>query len=122
MNYPFNFLYRDLLIAIFEKLDFQAQTNLKQSCHDFYMNLKVTNLYDLPFKYKPKLTDSILSSTQFQNITKLNLSYNENVTDEGIKNLTNITKLNLSHNENVTDERIKNLTNLRKLNLSFDHN
>ena len=46
MNHPFDILYRDLLITIFEKLNFQSQTNLctthperKQSCHNYYKDL-----------------------------------------------------------------------------------
>ena len=116
----FNILCRDLLITIFEKLDFEFQTNLKQSCHNYYGDLQITNFYDLSPKYQYKITDLILSSEQFQKIIKLNVSYNENISDDGIKNLTNLQELNINGNGNITDEGIKNLTNLQILNI-FDN-
>src|SRR3972149_9558051 len=118
MNHPFNFLSKDLLITIFEKLNFQSQTNLKQSCHKFYIDLQITNLYDLPDIFQEKLTDEILLSNQFQKINKLNVSSNENITNNGIKDLINLQKLNISGNKKITDNGIKNLYNLRKLNVS----
>src|SRR3972149_1855897 len=111
-------LHKDLLIIIFEKLDFESQHNLRQSCHYFYTTLQITNLYDLSYEYQKKLTDEILSSDQFQKVTKLDISYNKKVTDNGIKNLYNLKKLNISGNENITNDGIKNLYNLRKIDIS----
>ena len=51
----------------------------------------------------------------------LNLYGNENITDEGIQNLTNIQNLNLygygNEKEHITDKGIKNLTNIHTLEL-----
>lgn len=54
------------------------------------------------------------------NITKLNLSHNNTITDEGVKMLTNITKLNLWNNNLISNNGIKNLINLQSLNI--EHN
>src|SRR3990170_7383089 len=115
MDHPFNFLSKDLLTVIFEKLDFQAQTNLKQSSYNLYVDLQITNLYDLPEIFQEKLTDEILLSKQFQGIKKLNAEDNENITNIGIRDLTNLRELSISQNQNITDEGIKNLTNLQIL-------
>ena len=40
-------------------------------------------------------------------ITNLNLSRNEKITDEGIKNMVQMQNLNLRRNVNITDEGIK---------------
>ena len=42
-----------------------------------------------------------------------------NITDEGIKNITNIHTLNLGCNNMITDEGIKNITNIHTLNLCW---
>ena len=54
-----NFLHENLLTIIFEKLDFELQTNLcamhpkrNQSCHFCYVNLKVTNLNNMKIIFK----------------------------------------------------------------------
>ena len=87
---PFNFLHKDLLNIIFQKLNFETQNNLKQSCHEFYTTLKITNLIGLSAIDRKKLTDKILSSDQFRNLQILDISGNNGITDKGIKNLTNL--------------------------------
>ncbi len=46
-------------------------------------------------------------------ITKLDLSYDDNITDDGIKNLTQMQNLNLEDNEKITDAGIKNMTQVQ---------
>src|SRR3989304_8882951 len=113
----FDFLHEDLLITIFEKLDFESQINLKKSCHNFYTKLQITNLVDLSKIFREKLTDEILSSDQFRKVKKLNIKNNKKITDGGIKNLTKLQELNISnHFSKITDEGIRGLINLHILN------
>src|SRR5690606_16061886 len=58
------------------------------------------------------------SNEQLSNISKyvavktVDLCYSNNVTNDGIKDLTNIHTLKLNWNKTITDEGIKNLTNV----------
>ena len=71
-----------------------------------------------------------LNIKYFYNLTSLNLRYNKNTTDAGIrrtsegkssglrfKDLVNLTSLYLSNNKIITDAGIKDLVNLTSLNL-----
>jgi len=53
-------------------------------------------------------------------LKNLGLCHNKQITDEGIKGLSNLKKLTLSYNVGITNEVIKGLSNLKKLNLSYN--
>ena len=40
------------------------------------------------------------------NMQELNLCYNDNITNEGIKGMTNMQELNLCYNDKITNEGI----------------
>lgn len=63
----------------------------------------------------PLLRDQHL--TELTNLTVLNLSCNNYITDDGIYKLINLTDLNLANNFRITDDGISGLTNLKHLNL-----
>lgn len=90
---------------ILEYSDFLSQIRLPQACKYFHENLIIYDFYDIDPKYIKKLTDNILKN--YKHITKLNLSYNQYVTNEGIKNLK-LYKLNASWSQ-ITAEGIKHM-------------
>jgi Leucine-rich repeat (LRR) protein len=56
----------------------------------------------------------------FTNLTSLDLSFNDIITNDGIKGLTKLTSLHLGMNKNITDNGIKYLTNLISLDLDYN--
>ncbi len=104
-----NQLSIDILDLIYK---FNPITYNKQT--DLFRKLKVLNNKDL--------TDEMLLKIRQDKIISLNLNYNENITNEGIKPLVNLTSLTLQYNENITDEGIKHLINLTILNLKYNEN
>ena len=60
----------------------------------------------LNISFRPKSNEQLIL---FCNIRNLNLCRNENITDEGIKNLINLKYLNLRCNKKIIDEGINNL-------------
>jgi hypothetical protein len=52
------------------------------------------------------------------NITNLNLRYNENITNEMIKNMIQIQTLNLYDNNMITDDGLKDMIHMQNLNLT----
>jgi len=53
------------------------------------------------------------------NLKSIDLSDNQIITDEGIKNLSNLSYLNLKCNKVITDNGIINLIDLKHINLDY---
>lgn len=64
-----------------------------------------------------RLNDTNLKmiSKYFPKIEALNISWNNNITDQGIKNFTNLKILNAGLCQNITDESLANMTRLEEL-------
>ena len=58
-------LYIDLLKLIFNKLDFINQIKFKMTCKYTYLNLHITDLYNIDNKYLLLLNDDILLNYKY---------------------------------------------------------
>ena len=76
-------------------------------CSDFYRSLFIADMYYIPNTYKHKLTNSILKQKKFSRIIKLDVQYNENISD--ISFLTNLKKLNAWYPVVMTTSKIYHL-------------
>lgn len=124
---------------------FIEQINLTMVCKYFNNNLKIfdflcnnTDSFSWSYDYdkiNEKVTNDILKKYPY--IKFLDISFMENVTDEGIKHLKlhtlrtndNITDDGIKHmnlyelcsNRNITDEGIKYMTNMEDLNIASEN-
>jgi len=103
----------DLVGIVYEYLRFNDQIKLYKLDKFMYYNLaRNVELFGGNFN------DEILKQKRFKNVYKLNLGWNEIITDEGIKYM-NLHTLDLYYNKNITDKRIKHM-NLHTLNLNWN--
>jgi hypothetical protein len=94
-SYIFNMLDGDIL----------SQLRLRSVCKEFYQ-LQITDLHNIESKYKQRLNDKILKT--FKHVKLLNISGNNNITDEGIKHMM-LHTFDPSGNRNITDNGIKHM-------------
>ena len=111
-----NLLYfpKEIILVIMQLFtDFNCNIfNAMLTCKDFNSTIK---LAIRKIENRSRLKDEQLC--EFINITSLNLSCNNTITDCSLKCLTNITSLNLSYNKIITDDSLKCLVNITSLNL-----
>ena len=98
---------------IFPKLDILSQLRLRATCKYFYTNLDITDLYNIDYKYREKLTDEIL--LKYPKLEKLNAWNNPKITK--ISYLKNLKILNASDNSGINDESLIGL-DLVELNVN----
>lgn len=78
----------------------------------------IENLTSLDLRYNEKITNKGLNLLKkFNTLTELNLSNNRLITHEGVSGLTSLTQLDLSDNHLIGNKSIKCLTNLKMLDL-----
>ena len=82
--------------------------------------ISLTVLTKLDLGFNQIITDR--SVNNLINLISLDLGDNQIITDQGVKNLINLTSLNLWNNQNITDQGVKNLINLPNLNLKSNKN
>jgi hypothetical protein len=76
---------------------------------------------DLPFNFNcSMITDKSLINLS-ANIKILNIPMCSNITDNGVSYLTNLTCLDISHIQMLTNNAIKNLTGLKSLTMNNGH-
>ena len=98
---------------IIDDLNLTEQISFKTVCSRF-KDLVVTNIYNISYKARKLLTDDSLK--QLKGVRELNISFNEQITNEGLKHI-NPYKLNITNCSKITD--IKHMTNLRELYASY---
>lgn len=96
--------------SILEYLDFLSKIRLRQVSKKLYQ-LSIYDFDNIPFEYKPKLTDEIL--LQHKNIKYLNTNNNHNITD--VNHLTLLTKLKAEGKCGISDSGISDCINLKDL-------
>jgi len=106
-NYPL-----DIWDDIFQRCDLLSQLNLFAVCSDFYRSFSITDLYNIPEKYRNRLTILVLRQTKFGRLVQLNVGGNKHVTD--VSFLTALKNLNVNGQCGVDQQGIKGL-NLRVL-------
>ncbi len=89
--------------------EFLTAIRLRQLNKWFY-KLEIHDFYNIDWKYLNKLSDDILKAYPF--IQKLNASWNNMISDDGIKQL-NLIKLYASSNSKIRD--VNHITNLTEL-------
>jgi hypothetical protein len=91
--------------------------------HKFFSNLFISNhsldIFTLDLSENNEIIDEELKN--LNNLTYLNLGINGYITDEGIKNLTNLRELDLLNNSIITINGFIGLTGLTSLDLSESH-
>lgn len=103
----------ELWQIISEQTKFLSQIRLTQVCKHLYNNLKI---YDFTKKcYAKKLDDDIISKHQFMKRLKV-IQYN-NIKITNIDHLKNLEYLKATYDCNITDAHIINLTNLTTLKI-----
>lgn len=105
----------ELIQYMFDYLIFKDQINLKSLSKNYYHSLRIYDLYNIPEKYKDKLSDEILKNYSY--IKYLDVSNNSNI--KNINNLFNLQKLTagrLCYDCKINDNDIKNL-NLIELSI-----
>ena len=105
----------DLVGIVYEYLRFNDQIKLYKLDKFIYYNL-ARNVKLNGYNFN----DEILKQKKFKNVYILDLFWNQNITDEGIKHM-NIHTLNLNWNKSITNEGIKHM-NLHTLNLCWNEN
>lgn len=100
--------------SIFDSLDFVSQFNLRRIDSELYYNIRIINLFSVPTKYLDKLSDKELQQPQFRYVKYLDASFNLNITNKSIINLP-LEKLDISWNDTITDDVIVKLHNLKIL-------
>ena len=110
MTHIFN-ISDDIIRKIFYSLNTKTQITLKQTCKYF-------NIFDILYideECGKKLNDNILNN--YRHVFEVNIIYNEQITNEGLKHLSLLQSLNVSGTK-ITDEGIKYLSSLQSLNVS----
>jgi hypothetical protein len=80
MNLP-----KDVWQIIFEQLCFSSKICFRSCCQFFCSDFFVSDFLDISDNILDKLNDVIVSN--YEHIEKLNASYNENITDAGIRRM-----------------------------------
>lgn len=131
----------DLQKIAFEYLfDLKDQMNMYHLTREHEMNLKITDLYDIPEKYLHKIDQNLIKQDKYRTLKRLNLAGNRKITDvnhlldleeldcsyidcaikqDGIKRIVKFKKLNIHDNFGITD--LNHLTELVELNCSGDY-
>lgn len=93
------------------------QLSIKPVCHLWQ------DLVNEMTTFLPRISDSLskIPLQLFTNLTELDLSVNENITDEQIRLLTKLKTLNLKRNRGISSDAFESLTNLTSLNLAENH-
>jgi F-box domain len=76
----------DVWYLILGKFDFLSQIRLRQVCKYFYHHLEIHDFYDIPDKFKNRLSDEILKNYYFARF--LDASNNPRITN--INYMTNL--------------------------------
>lgn len=108
----------DLLTVskLFNKIGFLSVTKLRFNPYMGMYVQKCTNVRSLNLSCNNIITDECIKN--LVNLESLNLNCNTVITDEGIKKLVNLRSLDLMYNKNITDKGLEKLTNLKKLYLT----
>lgn len=110
-------LYDLLTVSkLFNKIGFLSVTKLRFNPYMGMQVQKCTNIRSLNLSCNNIITDDCIKN--LVNLKSLNLSCNTVITNEGIKNLVNLRSLDLRYNKNITDKGLEKLTNLKKLGLT----
>ena len=104
-----------------QKLAFDSVTSLNLCGNTDIKNgtlRQLNNLTRLDLSYNKNITD--IGIMHMTNLKILNLACNKRINTKCIKQYTNLTKLNICGNKRITDNGISGLINLRKLNINFN--
>ena len=75
--------------------------------YDFHLPIKLTHI---PNIFKHQITDEILQRHMFRQLTHLDASFNNKITDRGILALPHLQELDCSYNPNITGLSVGNLS------------
>jgi hypothetical protein len=105
---------KDVLNIIFNKLPFRSQLRFRATCKKFREKLDITDLYNIPFELRERLTDKIV--LQYPKLHELYAWNNPKITNKSVKKLKQLRKLNASFNKKITNKSVKKLKQLHTLN------